>query len=260
MRSGSLTLVGTGYAMAGQVTQQALACIEKADKLFYLVVDAMTSSWLEGLNPSAESLYGCYGVGKERMDSYLEMVERMLAPVREGRRVCTAFYGHPGVCVFPAHEAIRRARSEGYLARMLPGISSVDCLFAELGVDPGTNGCQMYEASSFVYRRRRYDPTSPLILWQIGSIGISTFQSMALWGVEGLGLLAEILLQDYPPDHEVVVYETTQLAICRPKVLRTALRDLPSADVSVSSTLYVPPLDGVDFDWDAVRRLTSTEA
>ena len=40
---------------------------------------------------------------------------------------------HPGVYVAPSHETVLRARAEGYPARMLPGISSEDCLFADLG-------------------------------------------------------------------------------------------------------------------------------
>ena len=50
-----------------------------------------------------------------------EMVEEILAAVREGKRVCAVFYGHPGVYVKPSHEAVRRARKEGFEARMLPG-------------------------------------------------------------------------------------------------------------------------------------------
>src|SRR6185436_1117771 len=95
MPRGRLNIVGTGYLVAGQVTQQALTCIQRAEKLFYIFQDPVTSAWIEGLNPTAESLSECYGFDKERLDSYYEMVERMLVPVRQGLEVCGAFYGHP---------------------------------------------------------------------------------------------------------------------------------------------------------------------
>ena len=38
-----------------------------------------------------------YAEGKSRQDTYREMVGLMLAEVRAGKRVCGAFYGHPGV-------------------------------------------------------------------------------------------------------------------------------------------------------------------
>jgi len=251
---GRLNVVGTGYLVAGQVTPQALACMQRADKLFYLVPDPVTCVWIESLNPSAESLADAYGADKERLDSYHEMVERMLAPVRRGLEVCAAHYGHPGVFAFPAHESIRRARAEGYEARMFPGVSAADCLFADLGIDPATDGCQMYEATDFVQRRRRFDPSSPLILWQIGAIGVATAPAVPC-ATAGLRLLVEVLARDYPRDHEVVVYEAAQLPVRRPKILRVALADLAAAEVGAMSTLLVPPWGSAEYDWQMVERL-----
>jgi uncharacterized protein YabN with tetrapyrrole methylase and pyrophosphatase domain len=250
MGRGRLTIVGTGYMVAGQVTQQALTCIERAEKLFHLTADPVTEAWLQGLNPSSESLHDAYGVGRDRMDSYREMVERMLAPVHRGLDVCAAFYGHPGVFAFAGHEAIRRARRDGYEASMLPGISAADCLFADLGVDPA-EGCQMYEATSFLYRKRRFDPTVPLILWQIGHIAFSSvLATRSAWNQEGLRVLSQVLERDYPPDHEVIVYEAARLPVCRPKILPLPLRELAAADVTSISTLYVPPREPLEPDYD----------
>jgi hypothetical protein len=255
VRKGRLMLVGTGYRMAGQITPESLACITQAEKLFYLVPNAITSRWLDSLNPSAESLFDAYETGGERMDAYQRMVARILEPVRRGLLVCAVFYGHPGVLAFPGLEAVRQARSEGLAARMLPGISAVDCLFADLGLDPGQDGCQMYEATNFLYRRRRFDPTSPLILWQVGCIGITTFEESLLWGPDGLRILEEVLLLDYPPEHEVIAYEIPPIPILPPKVLRFPLRELGRADLTGNTTLYVPPREPIDYDWETVARL-----
>ena len=91
------------------------------------------------------SLQPLYGERKSRMKTYREMVHAMLTEVRAGKNVCVAFYGHPGVFAWAPHEAIRIARKEGYFAHMEPGISSEDCLYADLGIDPATFGCQHYE-------------------------------------------------------------------------------------------------------------------
>ena len=48
---------------------------------------------------------------------------------------------------------------------MLPGISSEDCLFADLGVDPGVSGCQSYEATDFLMNAPIIDSSTQLILW-----------------------------------------------------------------------------------------------
>ena len=79
-----------------------------------------------------------YGEGLERMHTYEAMVQHILAEVVASKRVVAAFYGHPGVCTYPTHESVRRARAAGLPARMLPAVSAEDCLFADLGVDPRT--------------------------------------------------------------------------------------------------------------------------
>lgn len=243
MMQGSLTFVGTGLTVAGQVTQEALSCIEGAEKLFYLASNVTTSRWLESLNATAESLHDAYGEGKPRELTYEEMVVRILAPLFDGKHVVVALYGHPGIFVTPSHEAIRRARAAGYEASMQPGISAEDCLFADLGIDPGERGCQSFEATDFLLRRRIFDPTSTLVLWQIGGIGVFDFHSRPLWSRQGLQVLERELLRHYPLDHEVVIYEAVPYPTLSPKVLRVALADLARSEVSIRSTLYVPPLD-----------------
>ena len=54
MAPGRLTVVGTGYNVAGQVTPEALSCLKSADRLFYLMSDPATALWLRSLNAAAE--------------------------------------------------------------------------------------------------------------------------------------------------------------------------------------------------------------
>jgi len=253
--TGTLTLVGTGLRIAGQVTQEALAAIVEADKLFHLIQDQVTHRWLEELNPTAESLYDSYRPGRPRRETYEEIVERMLAPVRRGLRVCAAFYGHPGVFVMPAHEAIRRGRAEGYEAEMLPGVSAEDCLVADVGFDPGNRGCQSFEATDFLIRHRRFDPASALLLWQIGGIGVSDFREEAYWNPRGVAILAETLAATYGDAHEVIVYEASPYPVVPPVVHRCPVSDLPSAPVTSGSTLLVPPLAEREIDRELLARL-----
>lgn len=252
---GRLTLVGTGLRIAGQVTEESLAAIRAADKLFHLIQDQATHLWLEQMNPTAETLYDSYRPGRPRRETYEEITERMLAPVRRGLGVCAAFYGHPGVFVMPAHEAIRRARAEGHEAEMLPGVSAEDCLIADVGFDPGARGCQSFEATDFLVRHRRFDPSSALLLWQIGGIGVADFRSETIWNPLGLEILAETLASTYGADHEVIVYEASPYPVVAPIVHRCALAALPAAPVSTGSTLLVPPLAERAIDQELLARL-----
>jgi hypothetical protein len=198
---GSLVVVGTGIRTVGHLTMEAVAWIKQAGKVLYVVGDPVAEAMLKELNPGgAESLTVMYAEGKQRIETYNEMVERTLACIRAGMLTCMACYGHPGVFVYPSHESIRRARAEGYSARMLPGISSEDCLFADLGVDPGIGGCQSYEATDFLLNGRVIDPSSSVILWQIGVVGDATFKA-AGYDLSAMPLLVERLLAIYPASH-----------------------------------------------------------
>jgi hypothetical protein len=56
---GSLVVVGTGINLVGQTTMEALDCMQRADRLLYLVTDPPTEAWIRRLNPAATTLEDC---------------------------------------------------------------------------------------------------------------------------------------------------------------------------------------------------------
>lgn len=256
-KRGTLTVVGTGIQAVAQTSAEAVQYIESADKVYFISADALTEIWIRRLNPAAESLNALYQPGKDRDLTYNEMVDRVLASVASGLNVCLVSYGHPGVLAYPTHEAVRRARREGYNAQMLPGISADACLFADLGIDPSLSGYQSFEATDFLVHHRNFDPHSALVLWQIGAIGVFTHRpQIEVWNPEGLQILADVLLKAYPAEHEVTVYEAARYACCSAKIIKVKLAALGGSQIPAIATLYVPPYGKAEFDWDMLRRLT----
>jgi uncharacterized protein YabN with tetrapyrrole methylase and pyrophosphatase domain len=235
------------------MTRETRLLLETADVVLSLVAEPGMQAVLEELNPDTRSLHDFYELGESRAEAYEAMAEEIVRHVREGKKVVAAFYGHPGVFVAPSHEAIRRARAEGYKASMLPGISAEDCLFADLGVDPSRFGCQSYEATDFLVHRRRIDPTAALVLWQIGTVG--SVAAAAIAQPTGLSVLVEVLLEHYPPAHEVTVYEASPYPGFGPLVRSVALGELSAEHVTALSTLYVPPRDPASLDLTMLDRL-----
>lgn len=252
-RAGSLTVVGTGIKFALQTTEETLRFIERADKVLYVFADPLPISWLKGLNSSAQSLEGFYSTERDRQETYARMVEEILSWLRKELHVCVVLYGHPGVFVNPSHEVIRRAREEGFPAKMLPAVSAEDCLVADLGFDPGAWGCQSYEATSFLLYRRRFDTSTPLILWQVAGVGVR--RAAAKPSRAGLRVLAERLGEYYGPDHEVILYEASPYPVFDPMIQRVRLRDLSRAKLTPMSTMLVPAKRRPRLDPDSVARL-----
>ncbi|SDQ61525.1 Tetrapyrrole (Corrin/Porphyrin) Methylases [Pseudoxanthomonas sp. CF385] len=237
---GTLVCVGVGMTLGAHLAPRARSHIEQADIVFSAMSDPIVELWVQGMNPDVRSLQPLYREGKPRRDTYREMVEAMMVEVRRGRRVCGAFYGHPGVFAQVPHAAVAQARTEGYVASMEAAVSAEDCLYADLGIDPGAVGCQHFEASQFMFYLRRVDPSAYLILWQIGVAGdLTTGRLSTAAGMKGL--LVELLLADYPPSHEVIAYEAATLPIASPRIERFPLDQLPVAALTTATTLVIPP-------------------
>jgi len=137
---------------------------------------------------------------------------------------------------------------------MLPGVSAVDCLFADLGLDPAASGCQIYEATDFVLYRRGVDTSAALVLLQVAVLG--------LWRAdpgpnrEGLRVLQEYLRELYPAEHEAILYEASSYPVPDAEITRLRLDQLDASEPSELATLYVPPARSVSPDPDVVERLS----
>ncbi len=186
------------------------------------------------------------------------MTERLVSSVRRGQDVCAVFYGHPGVLVDSTHRAIRRLKREGYPARMFPGVSADGCLFADLGFNPGDCGVQNFEATDFLLSRRRFDPTSGLVLWQVGVLGEPDARKGSTCRKERLQTLTDSLRRSYPANHRVVLYYASIFPAHPPIIERLALSRLPGLSVRPMAMLFVPPMPQRQVDRRILRWLTET--
>lgn len=251
-RPGSLVIVGSGIKSLAQMTLEARRWLDKADVILYLLADPASEVWIQKHYPGSKDLSRLYSEHFQRSEVYAAMVEEMLRPVREGKCVCTIFYGHPGVFVTPTHEAIRVARAAGYSARMLAGVSASDCLYADVGFNPSEAGIQFYEATDLLVYNRVLHPENNVVIWQIGLVGNPT----SLQDTSKLPILIEYLTRFYDPDCEVVHYQGSVFPVCDSMVERLPLRELgKGAKVTSMSTLYIPPQRKLQLDREMVRRL-----
>ena len=260
---GNLTCVGLGMMLGAHLTPRARSAIEQADLVFAAVSDPLVELWLQQMHPDVRSLQPCYGEGDDngrpRAESYREMVGLILTEVRAGKRVCGAFYGHPGVFAQAPHRAIALARAEGFAAHMEPGVSAEDCLYADLGIDPGRYGCQHYEASQFLFYRRTIDPSAYLVLWQVGIAGDRSTRRFAT-GPAHRQVLVDELARHYPLDHPVIVYEAATLPISDPRTEAMPLGALADAALRLHSTLVLPPAVALQPNPEVLARIARLDA
>lgn len=244
-RPGSLTIIGSGIGILG-FTLGDEELIASADAVYFCVADPATVTWLKQRRPDALDLYVLYDDTKKRYTTYMQMTEAMLYPVRQGKKVVAIYYGHPGIFVLSTHRAIAIARREGHHALMRPSVSALDCLCADLGVDPAHPGMQMHEATDMLIRQRVPCTQLHVVLWQVGLIGEMGYRRKGYIN-DNFSVLISYLQEHYGADYQVTNYIASRFPTIPPVIEHyplSALHD-PQTQVRVTgiSTFYLAPKD-----------------
>ncbi len=261
-KAGQLVCVGTGMRMAGQLTPLAKSYIESFDIVIAAVPNIFMRQWLQSIAKEYVCLNDHYEDtkidGKTRRDTYRRMADTILKEVRAGKRVCAAFYGHPGIFACISHMAIADARKEGYAAHMEPGISALDCLVADIGIDPGAKGMQSMEATQFMIYERVIDPSAMFIVWQIGIAGDLTLKRYDTEPAH-LQIITDKLALTYSLDHEVILYEAVTHPLEQTRIEKIRLGDLPKASLKQITTLVIPAEQALKVDQKVMDQLKALE-
>jgi uncharacterized protein YabN with tetrapyrrole methylase and pyrophosphatase domain len=216
---GSLVIVDTGVIAVNQVTVEGHRWIQQSDRVLFLGADPVTEHWLAKLNENVESLDG--------LETAAEIVDRMLDHVRAGLAVCLAHHGHSALIAEVVREAIALGRADKTLSAVVPGVSPLDCLFTDLGLDPLRDGCQIFTAEHLTEQRRRVDPRTGLI------VSLSDDASHAN--------LLKLLRKEYAAGNRAIIYEPARYAVLEPAIRHIAIGDISDIDLAGASYLYIPP-------------------
>jgi uncharacterized protein YabN with tetrapyrrole methylase and pyrophosphatase domain len=238
-----ITIVGLGILNVDHITHEAERAIRAAKEVFYLDTGVATRSYLEGLSPKVTPLFETsYSEGGHRLKAYHQMAASVLAAALEHQPVCFALQGHPVVGATAPALVKRLAPLLDLEVVVLPGISAMDCIFAELMLDPVVEGLQNYEATDLLLRRRQLQNDVPLLIWQVGTLE-SRMHSRKISKPERFYRFRDYLRQFYPPDHPVAaIYAAPH------PLMTTRLEWFPLAkiaekaeDLHLGATLYLPP-------------------
>ncbi|HXO95791.1 MAG TPA: hypothetical protein VN857_04345, partial [Chthoniobacterales bacterium] len=122
-----------------------------------------------------------------------------------------------------------------------PGISSLDTLFVDLGIDVAADGLQMYEVTDLLLRRRPIQNDVPCVLWQLIAIGEPNYQTDRI-SAERFLPLQDYLLEFYPPEHPIILVTSKTFPLLQSTVKKYRLGTL-AADLEHGpqvGNLYIP--------------------
>jgi precorrin-3B methylase len=257
-----LYIAGLGLQTVAQITREAEAAIRASREVLFLDTGVATKSYLETLCPRVTPLYDeSYSEARPRADAYEHIAARVVDAALDHPPVTFAIHGHPLIAAHPPFLILELAHALDLSVDVLPGISAIDALCADLRLDPVVHGLQMYEATDLLLRRRPLQPDAPAIIWQIGPIE-TCLHSMRVSRPGRFARFIAHLRQYYPADHEVAAIYCSPHPIMKPEIFRFALEDMGQYAEAIHSgfTLYVPPAASRPIqDYDLLAKLYSVE-
>jgi uncharacterized protein YabN with tetrapyrrole methylase and pyrophosphatase domain len=236
-------VVGLGAVGVSQITREAEQAIGRSRTVYFVDNALGVAEHLSTLCANAVDLMSCYRRNERRAAAYDRMVTMVIAGALEAPPVTFAVYGHPSVYVYPTRQILEAAGLLDLRCQMLPGISTVDAIFCELGLDPGLHGLQMYEANDAICRSRPLQPDVPCLLLQVGTLETG-LASAAKSRPERLDRLARYLSQFYPESHTVAIVTLATCRIFRSRIVSFALGEMRehAQEFTLEATLYIPPV------------------
>jgi len=261
--STKIYIVGTGIVGYSQISKEVENTIERSDIVLSLNHQDTALDYVSELADTVD-LTAEYNENEERKATYKRVANRVLeeAEKPENERITFATYGHPMYFVDPARIIIHDA-PEDIEVEVLPGISAIDCLYTDIGLDPAKNGLQIFEATDVLVREFELNPAVPAFLLQIGSIETSLY-STETSKPERFTRIKNHLLNFYSEDHRIYLLKTSVYPFSDSEQFAFRIDEFDNEQVSNqidnTHTLYIPPLEQKSVQNEGLlQQLTSTE-
>jgi len=253
----SLIIAGLGIKFLSHLTKETEKIIQEGDKILYLANDLFFPEWIEHFNKNTESLDQLYFSKSARCDSYNAIKDKILSELNNFQNVVFIIYGNPNFLVQVTSLVSRAAESNGHEFYILPAISSLDCLLADLNINPGDSGMQLFEATELIAYRKILDLTSHVVIFQAAAIGQSGHTRNKIATTKGLKILCDYLGEFYSCAQEIIFYEASQYPNKKPVIIRTILKNAYKVEISSKSTMYIPPSKKGEICQLTVRKIKS---
>ncbi len=257
-----LWIAGLGVRAVNQVTREAECAFRASREVLYLDAGVATKPYLEGLCPQVTALFAqSYSEERPRLNAYEHMAISVIRAALENPPVTFLVHGHPLVAAHAPFLVLEMAKALELSVEILPGLSALDTLLADLRLDPVVHGLQMYEATDLLLRKRPLQNDVPAVIWQIGPLE-TCLHSQRISRPERFARFIAYLRQFYPAQHQVVAIYCSPHPLMLPAILRFALEDMGqhAEQIHAGFTLYIPPAVGRSVqDGDLLAKLYSVD-
>jgi tetrapyrrole methylase family protein/MazG family protein len=222
-----ITLLGLGPGDPELLTRQAWRLLESSPEIYLRTRQHPT---VAGFPASVQlfSFDNLYDNAPSFEDVYSQIVEQVLALGRRPQGVVYAVPGHPFVAEATGPEIARRARQEGLPVHIIEGLSFLEPVFSELGLDPYPHTALVDALELSIAHVPPFPPSTPAIIAQIHSPAVATQVKLTLMAL-------------YPDQHPVQLVHAAGTP--QAQVESLALYEIDrSPSIGLLTAMYLPPL------------------
>ena len=237
-----LYLLGAGILFPDHLTIQTIEILAACNRVYTNLGEERLQALPKELRMKCVSLRSLYQDKRKRSENYRDVIGAVLEAARQHRPCAWMTPGHPFVFDSVSQELLKKGRALGWNVEVIPAVSSLDTLLAQLGYDP-CNGLVVYEATSLVREGLPLLPHFATFLFQPAVFDSDLAHLSADDSGPNLNTLRDHLLQFYPSHHECAVVYSADAGGQRARIVWKKLRDLGSIPYAslAGSTLFVPP-------------------
>jgi uncharacterized protein YabN with tetrapyrrole methylase and pyrophosphatase domain len=235
-----LCVLGSGIKTIAHITLETVEFVKNSDIVLFLVNEPLLKDYIKDLSKNSFDLEETYYSNDNRKEAYQLISEKIVEQLELYDKVSVILYGHPIYCSSPAQKAIRVAKDKGINIISCPAVSSLDCLFSDLNIDPAEYGMQIYTADQFINENIKPTTSSYLVLLQSGFINFD--KHVHLSNTVHFNALLKSLKSIYHQENEIIIYESSIYPNITPLVTKKTLQTLEPDDISSLSTIIIKAL------------------
>jgi uncharacterized protein YabN with tetrapyrrole methylase and pyrophosphatase domain len=244
MKQTDLYLLGAGVTFPDHLTVETIEILSLCVIVCTNLPDFRLGNLPADIREKCISFWPLYQDGRLRRENYRDVIEAVLAQVETARPAAWLTPGHPMVFDSVSQSLIAAAHSREWQLAIVPAISCLDTLLAEVQYDPAS-GLVVHDATGLVRRKIPLLKSVPLVLLQI-SVFMSDRAHISLeQGRPDLGPLRDYLVRYFSETHQCAVVRSSSSSTDTSHITWIALNDLPSLpiDVLAGASLFVPRVE-----------------
>lgn len=237
-----LYLVGAGVNFPAHLTIQTIDALTASKCIYTNLEPSDYASLPKDLRSKCKSLWTLYRENRHRQKNYDAVAKAVIVGATSARPVAWMTPGHPLIFDSVSQALLKAGRSRGWQVAVIPGISSIDTVLAEVGYDPA-GGLLVHEATSFVRRKLKVQTEVATLFLQPSAFGSDVPHYTDDWRPD-LEPFRDYLLKFYKPEHSCAFVRSPEDEDSRGRVHWLSLGGIQTVPSSAlkGSTLFIPPV------------------